>query len=198
MSMNDYVDREAGLSVTGGDESLLREVMKTYWKNLDNEMNTIEANMGTGNEAYVIAVHGLKSTSRAIGALKLGDMAYECEMAGRNGEMDKVQSLTPPLLEYARGFKAVLDNEFSGDKESDSEGRQITDAEVPHIKQRLKDIIAALGEYDCDRAEEILDELDEYEFEGGAGDLYENMSDAFESFDYDGCRDAAEALGEIL
>lgn len=198
MSMNDYIDKEAGLSVTGGDEALLREVMKTYWKNLDNEITTIETNMESGNEDYVIAVHGLKSTSRAIGALKLGDMAYECEMAGRNGELEKVRSLTPPLLEYTRGFKEELDGEFSGDGEGDFGGRQITDEDIPEIKMKLKDVIAALQEYDCDKAEDIISELEEYDFEGGAGDLFENMSDAFDSFDYDGCRDAAEALSEIL
>ena len=134
MSMNDYVDKQAGLNVTGGDEDLLREVTKTYWSNLGKELEKIETFMGTNNEEYVIAVHGLKSTSRAIGALKLGDMAYECEMAGRAGEEDKIKVLTPPLLEYAEGFKAVLDEVFSGDSDSAMGEREISDSDVPEIK----------------------------------------------------------------
>ncbi|MCR5304715.1 MAG: Hpt domain-containing protein [Lachnospiraceae bacterium] len=193
MSMGDYVDRQAGLNVTGGDPDLLKEVTKTYWSNLDREMETIQTNLNTNLEEYIIAVHGLKSTSRAIGAMTLGDMAYECEMAGKAGDTEKINALTPPLIEYVKGFKAELDKEFS-DAGTPAGSLEISDADIPEIKTKLRKLVAALNDYDCDTAEDVVDELEQYAFTGEAADLFENMCDAIASFDYDGCRESAEVL----
>ena len=53
-------------------------------------------------------VHSLKSTSRAIGAKQLSELALTLEQAGRTGNIDLIKEKTPELLEIYRSLGESL------------------------------------------------------------------------------------------
>ena len=59
-------------------------------------------------EDYSIEVHSLKSAARWIGAMDLGDDAETLEMAGRSGDLEKVNARTEDLLEQCQKLGDAL------------------------------------------------------------------------------------------
>ncbi|MFR6378602.1 MAG: response regulator [Evtepia sp.] len=59
-------------------------------------------------EDYSIEVHSLKSAARWIGAMDLGDDAETLEMAGRGGDLEKVNARTEDLLEQCQKLGDTL------------------------------------------------------------------------------------------
>ena len=59
-------------------------------------------------EDYVIEGHSLKSAARWIGAMDLGDDAEALEMAGREGDREKVDAATPALLRQCQELGETL------------------------------------------------------------------------------------------
>lgn len=93
------IDKEAGLELMGGDEELFAEILADY---VDESAEMIENIKKAFDEQdwknYTVFVHGLKSASRSVGALKLGDAAYELEMAGKENNIDKIMDKHEGLL----------------------------------------------------------------------------------------------------
>ena len=63
---------------------LLEDVLHDYWEGIAADSNEIEElSKSDDYKLYTVKVHALKSSSRIVGIMKLGDMAYELEMAGK-------------------------------------------------------------------------------------------------------------------
>ena len=56
--------------------------------------------------AYTVQVHGLKSNAKMIGAMKLADLAFELEKAGKEGKIDFIKEKQRPFM---KEFVAVLE-----------------------------------------------------------------------------------------
>ena len=111
MTMSDSVkiDEDEGIRLSGGNEDLYHSIMKTYLRGIPVLKKRIQDDMKSDISDYTIAVHALKSSSRSIGAAELGDMAYECEFAGKAGDMAKIGVLTGPLLERLDKVAAYIE-----------------------------------------------------------------------------------------
>ena len=60
-------------------------------------------------ETYINLVHSLKSTSRAVGANELSELAFTLEQAGKNGDTGLMDNKTPELLALYRSLKKPFD-----------------------------------------------------------------------------------------
>lgn len=93
------VDKKIGLEMLGGDEELFAEIIADYVDESQELMDKINNEYASEDwKNYAIHVHGLKSASRTIGAMKLGEASYELEMASKALDIDKVKSLHPGLV----------------------------------------------------------------------------------------------------
>lgn len=63
-------------------------------------------------KAYTITVHSLKSTSLAIGAVTIFELAKELEQAGKDGNIDRIRSDTKELLRLYRELQRGLKHAF--------------------------------------------------------------------------------------
>ena len=55
-------------------------------------MEDLQRNFGMENwKVYAIIVHGLKSSSRTIGATELGELAYTLEIAAKEEDLDTLR-----------------------------------------------------------------------------------------------------------
>ena len=86
----DFLDTAKALSECLGDKDMYLEILKTYV--LENRMEDLQKNFGMENwKDYAIIVHGLKSSSRTIGATELGELAYTLEIAAKEEDLDTLR-----------------------------------------------------------------------------------------------------------
>jgi HPt (histidine-containing phosphotransfer) domain-containing protein len=88
---------------------IYRKTILMYRDQIPGKLRRIEETFRAGQwEDYAIEVHSLKSASRWIGAMDLGDQAEALEHAAREGRLDQVREETPALLEAYRALGEVL------------------------------------------------------------------------------------------
>ena len=103
------LDTARGLAFSAGNAEMYRELL-TNWKNAYMENGyTIQKSAKNGDlNAHRIATHSLKSSSRMVGAVLLGDMAEKAEHAARDGDLAYVQENVNALLEqYGKSVEAA-------------------------------------------------------------------------------------------
>ncbi|MCR4787009.1 MAG: response regulator [Lachnospiraceae bacterium] len=100
---------------------LLEDVLHDYWDGIETDASEIEGLAASGDyKLYTVKVHALKSSSRIVGIMGLGDMAYELELAGYEAEkgdeeaIKKIKEKTPAVLEKYRSYRNKLAPIFEG------------------------------------------------------------------------------------
>jgi HPt (histidine-containing phosphotransfer) domain-containing protein len=97
------VDIDVLKGIVGDDPEIVRELLADYQQSVGRLAAELRAHCdaGRGREAGAIA-HKLKSSSRSVGALTLGDLCAELENAGKAGDLAL-------LANWAKQFDAALD-----------------------------------------------------------------------------------------
>lgn len=103
--MNMYteeLDIDHGMEYSAmGDLDFYLETLEIYIEETTNDEKTMADCLNTGDiQNYTVLVHGLKSNSRTIGALKLGDFAEKMEMKGKEGDAAFLQENHAPLMAH--------------------------------------------------------------------------------------------------
>ncbi|MBQ7260213.1 MAG: response regulator [Lachnospiraceae bacterium] len=109
------IDTDPGLNYCGDGESYVDALMM-YMGSAEKKAEEIEKYRAAGDIKNVtIKVHALKSASRSIGALELGEFAERLEKAGDSGDQETLyQELDKLLLRYrqlARDLEPLNDRE---------------------------------------------------------------------------------------
>jgi HPt (histidine-containing phosphotransfer) domain-containing protein len=74
------------LDSVGGDDSFVADLVETYLADGADQLAAIdEAVRSSQAEGLVRAAHTLKSSSRTVGANRLGELSRRIEMLGRSG-----------------------------------------------------------------------------------------------------------------
>ncbi len=107
LSERELLDLELGRSYFEGDEELYQEVLREYLNSAEEGLRSIQLCCAEENwEEYGILVHALKSSSRTIGAVTLGDRAAAQEKAAKAGDGDAVRKGHDELVTM---YKAVTE-----------------------------------------------------------------------------------------
>ncbi|WP_206953500.1 PAS domain S-box protein [Trinickia acidisoli] len=98
----DAVDIDVLKGIVGDDPDTVRELLSDYRQSVGRLAAELRAHCeaGRGREAGAIA-HKLKSSSRSVGALTLGDLCAELENAGKAGDLAL-------LANWAKQFDSAL------------------------------------------------------------------------------------------
>jgi CheY-like chemotaxis protein len=157
----DIVD---GLKRFGEDEEIYLDAVKSYAKNtpplVDQIRSCTKENLGD----YAIIVHGIKSSSRTIGAEALGSRAEILEHAAKAGDFALVNAQNSGFINAVETLLQDLSNliqEIS--RESPKQRKSEPDAEL------LSDLMTACKNYDIDGMDKAMDELESYEYESAEG-----------------------------
>ena len=98
-------DHEKGLTYCGGSESFLKEIISMYAAD-DKRTEIQKAYDEKDWDGYRILIHTVKSTSRTIGAMELGDEAQELENAVKELDVDMICKMHESVM---ASYSAVLD-----------------------------------------------------------------------------------------
>lgn len=104
---NAGIDTAIGMECCADMEDIYADVVQTYF----DEDNTadLQGALDSGDAMlYGTYAHGVKSASKSIGAMDFADFAYDLEMAGKAGDMDKIKAEHERFIaEYAK-VQAIL------------------------------------------------------------------------------------------
>lgn len=145
------IDAEIGLTNCGSVEILMTAIQE-YYDTIEARAKDIETYVQLKDwKNYTVQVHALKSASRLIGAVLLGEKAAALEKTGdvatdgantQDGTdaEERIQNDTPALLELYRSYLEKLAPVV---KKQDGEQKEVIS------RERLLEAISAIKEYAC-------------------------------------------------
>jgi signal transduction histidine kinase/CheY-like chemotaxis protein/HPt (histidine-containing phosphotransfer) domain-containing protein len=154
---------EEGLARFGGDSEVLLDVLRSYAASTPGLLEKLKVSeVKQDLEAYAVTVHGIKGSSRGIGARALGDEAEALEKAARAGDLAFVHSRNEEFVGQVRNFLEEL-NKLLATARGESE-KPPADAPDPALLVQLR---AACEGFCMDDAERAITELERYDYRTG-------------------------------
>ena len=160
------IDLEAGVHLLDDDMEVYIEMAKVFYddypvkhKKMRNALT--ECNM----EDYAIMVHGLKSNARTIGAMELGELAFEEEKESKAGNVHFIQTHVAKLEEewekVVHGLETLFALQNIDINASDIDNIEVTGGEISEteIMDSLLITLACLEEFQEEQATQSIKEL---------------------------------------
>ncbi len=177
------IDVRTGLTHCGSGEAYLatlKRYLETATKNAD-EIEKLWAAKDVKNTT--IKVHALKSTSRIIGALALGDCAAGLEAAGDAGDTKTLERELPKLLtQYRKLAEALAPLNESDEPAGDDERPFITGEELSDAYRKLTE---ACANFDFDSVIRVAQMLEAYRIPEEEAARVDAIIKAVDNFDYE-------------
>jgi HPt (histidine-containing phosphotransfer) domain-containing protein len=183
------LDLEAGVARFGGNPKIYAKIIKAFIDNIGPHLDKLEGLTPEGLGDYAVGVHGVKGSLYGISANKEGDMARELEIAAKAGDYDKVLAGNMPFIDSVRELTEKLVTLHAA-FESGAESRQKKPAPD---KAQIEIMLTASRDFDVDKMQEALKELEKYEYEKD-GDLVKWLSEQVTTFGYDKIEEKLAAI----
>ena len=180
-----------GLSRAPGMESLYYETVEYFSGKLQADCDKMSAMLRDGDLAhFMIAVHAMKSSLAAIGAMGLSETAIKLEMAAKNGEAETCVTEYQAFQESLLVLREQLEVVFPPKKSTE---RTPGDDEL--LLARVPEALRAVDDFDDEAATAAIGELLRYDFGEQINALLEEAMTAADDFDF---RIAAAALKKVI
>ncbi len=122
------IDIDAGLKNSGAADAYLSSV-DIFMEHVDDNVAQLCSCLDAGDmEQYTIKAHGLKSTSRVIGALVLSMMAAAMERAGDDKNHDFIRQEHEGFIALYRKVQRAIGRQLSADDREDITAEDLADA----------------------------------------------------------------------
>ena len=185
------INTEIGLNRFQDKKDAYRITMDIFQKKLPAECAKMTDFLAANDlENFAIAVHTMKSSLAAIGAMRLSETALELEKAAKNREADFCQQRFPEFKEKLLSLYQKLAVIFCGDQKP----REKKPGDRGRLRENAQKALAAVEAFDSDAGIEIVENLLSYDFGAENNTLLENALAALENFEYE---DAAANLRKI-
>ena len=108
------IDTAHGMEYSMDDKDMYKDLAQMFCEQYEQNAATIKSDFeGKDWANYKIHVHGLKSNSRLVGGMELGNLAEKCEHAARDNDEALLNAETPNLLNlYAETVAAIKNIDF--------------------------------------------------------------------------------------
>jgi signal transduction histidine kinase/FixJ family two-component response regulator/HPt (histidine-containing phosphotransfer) domain-containing protein len=177
-----------GIANFAGDRKTYWEVLKSYSLNTPPLLDKIRSWEKEDLGAYAVVVHGIKSSSRSIGAEELGTKAEALEHAAKAGDYTFVAQQHPAFIKETEGLLADL-----------CEALRLREAQNPKPLMNAPDaaVLAALREaclkFDINEVDNAVEKLELYTYASQA-DLVPWIRERLNSMDFE---QIAERLADL-
>ncbi len=164
------------------DTSILYEVIKIYVASSGATLERLSVAIeGADYKNYATEVHGIKSSSKSIGANMLAEAAYQLEMAGK-------EENTQYIEEHHEGFPIAYRLLLKQLKEAlEPQKEEVVKQPISRelLDAKLLDLRAAIGEWEAKAAAEVIVELQGYELSTELEAALLEMLEHLEMYDFD-------------
>jgi len=174
------IDAEKGIEASGGKDSYLT-ITKNFYETAQSRLELLEELFEKMEVPdYTIQVHALKSSARIIGALHLSESALDMEMAGKEGDTEKISAKTPDLIREYRNIVMALEEAF---EEEDSDKPEMpTDI----FKRNVSELSELIDAFDFETGKMLFEELENYKFSREDTVIYKKLKALLADVDRDG------------
>ncbi|WP_408072516.1 ATP-binding protein [Butyrivibrio sp. JL13D10] len=177
------IDVNTGLIYCGGSETYMF-TLNAYLEAAKKNADEIENYWKAGDiKNTTVKVHALKSTSRMIGAMELGDFAQRLELAGDAEDRDTLEKEIGDLLKMYR--KLAKDLEPLADEYDDKLKEDKPLISRHDMKKAYEDLARFCDSFDFDSVINTLKTLEGYSFPENEKSRFEALKNAVDNFDYD-------------
>ena len=174
----DGMDLYEGMARFGNNSKLYLKVIKTFADNIGHHLDTLATLSEDTLPDYAIEVHGVKGSCYGINANREGKMAEALEIAAKAGNYAEVEAGNGPLIDEINALVPKLNGLLDA-----CSGDGGTKKPEPD-RALLRDMLIAAREFDVDKMQKTLEELEKFEYEKD-GDLVKWLSDQVTMFAYD-------------
>lgn len=176
---------QASIDNYGGSVRIYHNILKTYYHDIEAREPELEALYAKRDiRNFTIYVHAIKSASRGAGANDLGEMAFQLETAGKEGDWDTIDRVYPEFREALHNV-VVNVGKYVG-KYLVHAKKEDTDVRLEAFPQDVMDAVkAACEEMDYLTAEELLKKLDQHKYTDALEARLQAMISCCAAFEYD-------------
>ena len=175
-----------------GSAALYQKVVEEYFRTGRTKYeNIMEAYEQEEWEDYTIKVHALKSSSRQIGAMELGDRAEELEKAGKAMDLDTIHEKNADTMQAYADLLESLSGYFG---EEETEEKELPLIEPEKLEEILEWLTDACDNLDMDEMEAVKEQLKQYAYEGELKEAMSALYQAIDAIDIDVCMEIIEQL----
>ena len=182
------IDADAAIKNSGSRDAFL-SVLKIYYDSFDAKSDEIQGYYDTQDwKNYTVKVHALKSSSRLVGALGLGDDAEALEKAGNDSDLDYIRMHHDEMMNEYRAIRDELAREFA------------VEDDLPDIPpEMLADAYAGLSEFadamDYELARMVMDSVKEYKLPEKDAERFDRLQMCMSKMDWAGIKDIIKETG---
>jgi len=161
----DGVDVVAGMERFGNCEDAYIKVLRSYSVNTRDLLTSLKELLDAKNLVdFAIALHGIKGSSYGVGAVWAGTCAERLE---RLADEEKTGQVSAEYTVYVEYMGILLDSIDNALELYDSTNKKpVLPEPDPSLLQELRE---ACGDYDAGRVDRIMEQLEAYEYDNGAG-----------------------------
>ncbi len=175
---------DAGTAIrNSGNEETFLSVLQIYHDSYTVKSNEIQEFYDAADWTnYTIKVHALKSSSRLIGALELGDDAESLEKAGKKGNIGFITSHHGTMMDKYRAIKDALAPMMKKDEDRPAIAEDM-------LKDAYEGLSEFAGNMDYGLAKMVLDSVQEYKLPPDDEYRFERLRDMLSQLDWDGIKE---------
>ena len=181
------IDFEVGLNNLGGNIEAFAAVVNAYYKEGLTKTDLVMKYLNDKDiENYVIEVHGLKSSSAAIGALGISTLFKELEFAGKASNTEFIESRTESVIEQ---FGNVLVNVKAylvenGLYEGEETGPEPEGEQIPFDDGIIDELILSLSNFNIKSTEDKVAQCLVDNYGPRINKLFRDVKNCLDIFDY--------------
>ena len=185
------LDTDTAIGVLGS-EILYNRIVEEYYRSGEDKLNEIRSAYERADwKDYTIRVHSLKSSSRQIGAMELGDMAEALERAGNAADEDVIRSDTDRTLKAYEDLLDELGVFFPDDSGQDTDKPPVSESELSAFMDELS---AACEELDMEAMERVGEKLAAHSYDEKISGYIDDIRRAISDIDTERCESLISAV----
>ncbi len=179
------IDEKTAL-VNCGTEEILKTAIVKYHASIEETCRQLQKFFDDKDwKNYGTKVHGLKSTSRLIGATELSSQAEHLEHCADREEVDEIKAKHPALMSLYKSYTQKL-AAFVPEKEEEGTKLAIS---TDKLKEKLNQIAKCAEDFDINGLDDIIKEIAQFETPDEMKDLLEKVKTCIDNVDFKGIRE---------
>ena len=198
------VQVEKGIANCGGKPSDYFEILKITLEYGVSRIKELVSLKEQGDyENYTIKVHSLKSTAANIGAMGVSAMAFEQEMAGKEGRYEVIDEKVEELIENYQRVLDLIQNLLKeqgmiGTQEDTVEEDMEFEISEDYFETILNGVLELIEEFEFDQIESLLNSLKTYRMRKEHMEVVEKISEYMQELQVDEIKDLIQKWKENL
>lgn len=179
------LDVSAALNLIGSMD-IYRVILKMFYDSITAKAEVIrQSELKEDISLYTIEVHALKSSARQIGAIALSELAAYLEQAGKDENIELIHQETETLVQKYLSYVEVI-KPFVKEEQTNQKKKSF---DLEEIQCLFTQMHVALENLDMDVMEDVMNELEQYEYEGESAEYCHRLKETLMQMDTFQCED---------